>query len=280
MANFTRYSPDSQLGLSIHGYWVLETGNSGKYLELVPDGHPELVFVRRGALWYRIKDDDVWQQFHSSGVLGQLGGQFQVHIPANAEILFVKFHPWAAHGLLDLPLYLLNNTVVEFAGLELPTKWLALSRRIRSCENHRTCIQILNAFFLNAFRQATPSPPLLQYSVQNIFRTRGTIALDDLSGHLRVSNRYLQQIFKHQLGLSPKHYARIIRVKKASIQMLTPDFRYPLVQIAAELDYFDQSHFLKDFKSIVGKSPSRFLQEERGINPEALASYLGQWTYS
>ena len=280
MANFTRYSPDSQLSFSIHGYWLLETGTKGKYLELVPDGHPELVFVRRGALWYRIKNEDTWQQFDSSGVLGQLGGQFQVHIPANSEILFVKFHPWAAHSLLELPLYLLNNTIVELGGLELSTQWSALSHRIRSCENHRWCVRILDAFFLNAFQHVPPSPPLLQFSVQNIFRTKGTIALDALSGQLRVSNRYLQQIFKQQLGLSPKHYARIIRVKRASIQMLTPDFRYPLVQIAAELDYFDQSHFLKDFKSIVGKSPSRFLQEESGVNPEALASYLGQWAYS
>lgn len=280
MADFSRYPPDSRLSLSIHGYWILQTGRTGKYLELVPDGHPELVFVRRGALWYRLKDEDSWQQFESTGILGQLSGQFQVHIPAGSEILFVKFHPWAAYSLLDIPLYLLNNSVLELGGLELPSEWLDLSKRIMSCEESQRCMQLLDDFFLQEFYQVSPSPPLLQFSVQNIFRSRGTISLDELSGQLRVSNRYLQQLFKRQLGLSPKHYARIIRVKRASIQMLSPEFRYPLVQIAAELDYFDQSHFLKDFKSIVGKSPSRFLKEEKGVSPEALADYLGQWAYS
>ena len=280
MTEFARYSPDDRLVGIIHGYWFLRTGTQSKKIELVPDGYPEVLFVRQGAIWYCVGSSSEWHCFNSAGILGQLSGQFQLYIPPDSEILFVKFHPWALYSLLETPLYLLNDGITELAGLSPGQEWNTLAQSLSSADNRSLCCSLLNTFFLSCMNVTDPVPPLLHFSVQTIFRRRGVISLDQLNGHLKVSNRYLQRLFKQQLGLSPKHYARIIRVKKASIHMLNPQNDRPLVQIAAELDYFDQSHFLKDFKSIVGKSPSAFLRQERGFNAEALQVYLGQWAYS
>ncbi|MEL7249129.1 MAG: helix-turn-helix domain-containing protein [Bacteroidota bacterium] len=280
MAEFARFSPDQRLAFLIHGYWFLRTGKQVKLIELVPDGYPELLFVRRGAVWYRVGTAALWYSFNRCGVLGQLGGQFQISIPPECEILFVKFHPWTLYTALQTPMYLLNNAMTELAGLSLGQEWIDLERAIRSANDNTECCRLLDTFFLRKLQSSMTTSPLLHFSVQTIFQRSGAISLDQLNGHLKVSNRYLQRLFKQQLGLSPKHYARIIRVKKASMHMLNPQFNRPLVQIAAELDYFDQSHFLKDFKSIVGKSPTAFLKQEHEFSPEALAVYLGQWAYS
>ncbi len=280
MTKFSRFSPNNQLKGYIHGYWLLQTSNVPKQIELVPDGYPEILFVRQGALWYRLGNSTTWQRFSGCGMLGQLGGQFQIYIPAYSEILFVKFHPWAVYPLLRTPMHLLNNGIVELAGLGLKQEWKNLSYSLTCAENIRVCCKLLNRFFLEYLNTPHSVSPLLHFSVQTIFHSGGVVSLDQLKGQLNVSHRYLQRLFKQRLGLSPKHYARIIRVKKASINMLNPDRNQPLVQIAAELNYFDQSHFLKDFKSIVGKSPTTFLRQEREFSPEALAIYLQQWVYS
>ena len=92
MAEFARFAPDTRLSDIIHGYWFLQTGMQPKKMELVPDGYPELLFVRRGKLWYCTRNSSEWHCFSTAGILGQLSGQFQLYIPPESEVLFVKFH--------------------------------------------------------------------------------------------------------------------------------------------------------------------------------------------
>ena len=80
--------------------------------------------------------------------------------------------------------------------------------------------------------------------------------------------------------MSPKQYARIIRVKKASMYMLDPGFTGNLQTIADALQYYDQSHFLKDFKAVVRQTPTAFLQQQPNFPIEGIKAYLGQWDYS
>ena len=276
---FSRFLPAAELSSLIHGYWFLETGEQGEQLALVPDGYPELLFVRRNKIGYRLHENTPWQIFRGAGILGQLGGTFQTCLPPNSEVLLVKFHPWAIYQFLGVPMHLLNNTITSLGALSLSPRWKQLSRQILTTESRRACRSILNQFFLQQQGSLHDSSPVLYLSIHNIFRHHGTIGLDQLSGQINVSNRYFQRLFKDQVGISPKHYCRMIRVKRASIQMLNTT-KVPLVQIAAQLNYFDQSHFLKDFKSIVGQSPSSFLRAETGFTEQDLEIYLDQWSYA
>ena len=63
--------------------------------------------------------------------------------------------------------------------------------------------------------------------------------------------------------MSPKQYARLIRVKKASILMAGNSFMGNIGAVATNLHYYDQSHFIKDFKTVIGQTPSQYLKEQR-----------------
>lgn len=93
-----------------------------------------------------------------------------------------------------------------------------------------------------------------------------------LAGDLAVSERQLRNLFTAGIGVSPKHFARIDRLRRILAQARnTPSAQFSastvddapspsLAQLAADNGYFDQSHMTADFRTLMGVPPSSFLR--------------------
>jgi AraC-like DNA-binding protein len=79
--------------------------------------------------------------------------------------------------------------------------------------------------------------------------------LSEVAGDLGVSERHLRNLFAREVGLSPKHFARISRVRK----VLALAGERPWAEVAAKAGFFDQAHMIGDFRSMMGVSPGAFL---------------------
>jgi transcriptional regulator GlxA family with amidase domain len=73
--------------------------------------------------------------------------------------------------------------------------------------------------------------------------------------------RQLERNFKKQIGVSPKQLGKVIRLQTA-LKMLLDQKSENLTDIAYESEYFDQSHFIKDFREFTGINPKDFLTNE------------------
>ncbi len=83
--------------------------------------------------------------------------------------------------------------------------------------------------------------------------------INNVAERYGISSRYLQKVFLHYTGLTPKLYAQINRFQNSLILIGKGD--QPLTAIAYECGYFDQSHFIREFKSFTGFAPSGFDSE-------------------
>ena len=83
------------------------------------------------------------------------------------------------------------------------------------------------------------------------------LSLQKIQQELNISERTLERFFKQHIGISPKLYARISRFQSALENIRDPQF-YKLTDISYQADYFDQSHFIRDFKEFAGASPTQF----------------------
>src|SRR5262249_17429503 len=81
--------------------------------------------------------------------------------------------------------------------------------------------------------------------------------VDDVAGRLGLNKRAVQRLFSKYVGVSPKWVIKRYRLNEAAEQ-LASGRAADLSRIAVDLGYFDQAHFIKDFKSIVGKSPMEY----------------------
>ncbi len=83
--------------------------------------------------------------------------------------------------------------------------------------------------------------------------------INSVASQYGISSRYLQKIFLNYSGLSPNLFSKIARFQK-SIHLVAGNAS-SLTSIAHQCGYFDQSHFIKDFKFFTGSTPSRFAPE-------------------
>lgn len=86
----------------------------------------------------------------------------------------------------------------------------------------------------------------------------GRIKVKEIAGILDVSIRKLERQFEEILGLPPKQFIRLVRFQKTVEKLKKLDESGKLTDIAYESGYFDQAHFIKDFKSLSGQSPFVF----------------------
>jgi transcriptional regulator GlxA family with amidase domain len=89
----------------------------------------------------------------------------------------------------------------------------------------------------------------------------GMIPIERLQKMAGISERQLERQFQTQVGLTPKFFSRLLRfqkVFKAVMQNRNLGWSF----IASECGYYDQAHFIHDFKSFSGQNPSAYFNED------------------
>lgn len=283
MLNFSKKLPHPDLRKHIRNYWILECGPTTEYIRLcVPDGYPELFFTLSASFSMpHFSGDKDWTQQHTGGLIGQASEQFSFIMAPFSKVLFVKCYPWAPFYLFNLLATDIKDIAIDLSDILPKSEYGPLRERLHEAADLHVMAHILDAFLLAKLHNAKETVnSFLTYSVQQIFHSNGTIGMDTLTQQIRASRRYVELLYKNTVGMSPKQYAQIIRVKKASMYLLDPRYKGNIREIADRLDYYDQSHLLKDFKAVMGHSPSTFLQRQLGFSDQSLIEYLDQWDYS
>jgi AraC-like DNA-binding protein len=102
--------------------------------------------------------------------------------------------------------------------------------------------------------------PWVDKVARQMYYHHRTMTLNEMVAESGFSNRYFQQIFRQQFGVTPHHFRRIIRLKQLTRHLLLARQR-DYLDSALAFGYYDQSHFIHDFRHFIGVTPSRFLQE-------------------
>jgi AraC-like DNA-binding protein len=97
--------------------------------------------------------------------------------------------------------------------------------------------------------------PEIEYALARLRATRGAASVETVAAEVGWSRRHLAARFREAVGLTPKALGRLIRVEHAAQRVRAGD---PLADIAYASGYADQSHFNRDFRDLVGCTPTQF----------------------
>ncbi len=276
MFHFRRIDSHPALREYIKGYWLMQKMPSDEEspLLLVPDGYPELMFQVEGR--FEVKRGEEWEVVPSACLLGQISSTIQMRAEPGSCAFFVKMYPWVSYLFFDLAQKDFTDQNVDLELLSHSKSIRDLAARIRSTAQFSEAVQLLNDFLLYEINLVDKKHPLLRMTIQQILEHKGRLGIDDLRRKVQYSNRYLEQLFKKGLGLSPKRFSRIIRNKAITCKMasLPPE---NLSAFAQEMGYYDQAHFIKDFKSITQLTPSAFLTYMQDFPIREMEQYLDQY---
>lgn len=110
---------------------------------------------------------------------------------------------------------------------------------------------------------------LIQEACRSIQKSKGTCQINSLAMQLGLGRRTLERRFINHIGVSPKKFARIVRLRHAILERPTYS---SWVEVAQELGYFDQSHMIHDFVELYGYSPENLYPQ---INTSSTIHFSG-----
>ncbi|MBB5913681.1 AraC-like DNA-binding protein [Nocardia transvalensis] len=164
----------------------------------------------------------------------------------------LRLAPGAATAVLGVPAAELTDRAVRIDRLPGPLGALAGELAEATPDEVPALLESLLA------PRLSPAPAdhraLLRAAMALLSATSASIPA--VAAELAVSERHLRSVFASGIGLSPKHFARIRRVRR----LLATAERAPLAQLAADQGYYDQSHMTADFRTLMGVPPTSYFE--------------------
>ena len=115
-------------------------------------------------------------------------------------------------------------------------------------------IRIVEQFLLSLLKDCR-TDQLIVEAVKLIYQSSGTIRIKELNQKLCISQSPFEKRFRKVVGTSPKKFASIVRFNTVLNNLNTAN---SLLEICHDNNYFDQAHFIKDFKKFTGQTPENF----------------------
>ncbi|MFF1822454.1 helix-turn-helix domain-containing protein [Kribbella sp. NPDC058245] len=163
----------------------------------------------------------------------------------------LRVRPGRATALLGVAADELTDQVIPLAELTGPSADRLGERLGLLRDQPQRGIDVLGDYLLERLPEHLPTRyELVGAAVQEL---AGGTSTSDTADRLGVSERYLRRVFRQAVGVSPKHFARISRVRDVIGRQ-----RSSWSVTAAETGYADQSHLIADFRSLMGVTPAAF----------------------
>jgi AraC-like DNA-binding protein len=192
-----------------------------------------------------------------SGIFGVTSGRFTRELEGRGRVFGVRFRPAGFHPFLGAPVVTLTDRTLAVADV-LGRDGAALVERLLSLEEDPAMVAAAEAFLRDHLPAADPQVVAVNRIVDQVMAEREITKVDHLVERTGTGKRRLQRLFAEYVGVSPKWVIQRYRLHEA-VERLAADLGdLDLASLARELGYFDQAHFVKDFKALVGRPPARY----------------------
>jgi AraC-like DNA-binding protein len=200
----------------------------------------------------------VYRSFLSS----RLSAFTDVQMQPGAGCIAVCFHPGTAQHFFSLPMNELADSSIDLEYIWKSTA-AEIEEKIASAKNNNDRSLIIQQYLLHQFSTNHKNDETIKFCLWQM-NLKEPLSINELAEKTGVSQRHLSRKFNNYLGISPKEYARMNRFL-ISLDKIKMKSNYSLTEIAYESGYFDQAHFIHDFKSFAGITPGNLFGSQRII---------------
>ena len=254
--------PAPQLSGILKSFWQIDKGDAIAVIreKIIPDGYPELIF--HYGDYYKTNINGDWQAQGPNLIAGQIRNHFFLENSGKSKIFGIKFQPWGLNELFHIEMSQLTDKVVEIPNGILET--LTPVKKISICSLTFTeKVMKIEDWFVEFLSNINLKSLKGQKAVELIIKDQGKTGLKKIQNEIGISERSLERYFKPKIGLSPKYFSRIIRF--SHIFKLVQSDKIDWLDIAFLSGFYDQSHFIKNFKEFTGEDPSKYGFYEKNL---------------
>jgi len=253
--NYQQYKPPQILSGIVQHYWSLH-GNipaDQTYIHrTLANFCPELIF-HYGGTFRELTARDKNEKTFISGIHGQTDQIRRFTATKGYGIFGVILQPYAIPILFGVSSTDVKNELVDLESL-LKQDGKDLTDKIMLAKDNTERLQLINRFLVNRLKQAERQDVI--YATHQIYNLKGIVNVNDLADSCSLSQRQFERKFKEHIGFSAKSFARLVRFKSLISSYKKGDST--LTRVAYDFGYYDQAHFIQDFKQFAGYSPHAY----------------------
>jgi AraC-like DNA-binding protein len=248
--------PCTQLRPYIQLIWCFELDadeDSGPPERIAPDGIAEMVFHYRDPMAMRYAGEAFALQPRSS-IVSQTRRFVEIYPRGSTGLISVRFRPWGAYHFFRPPVAEIADHLVSAQDL-WGSAVRELEERLVAATDTRQRADLVEEFLLAQLRRHQKAD--VEALVRTVWSRKGQLRVPELCREVGLTERSVQRIFAAALGTPPKSFARLARFLHAC-SVLREGSWSSLVQVAHDCGYYDQPHFIGDFKALSGMTPGTF----------------------
>lgn len=171
-------------------------------------------------------------------------------------LLLIEFHTGGLYPFIQMDQFELVDTSFMLNDLDKALTRLIEDELMKS-ERIDTLVEALDKIFITRLKdckRGSDISPMLR----SVIKCHGNISPRELSSEFYYSEKQIRRLFLQHIGTSPKMFSRIVRTNYA-LHLLQNRSQY-LTDIAVQAGFFDQPHFIHDFKQVCGLTPLDYIR--------------------
>lgn len=221
---------------------------------IMPDTSLVMVFRFKGEVSFL--ENDFRNELPATVITGLRKSGKLVNYGKNSANLLVIFNETGANAFIKEPLYELYDSSIALNDIASYKDVADIEEQLAAAKNNIERIALIEQYLLSKLYPGEPDKLVLA-ALEKIHAAKGIIKMKELAQSLYISQDAFEKRFRRVVGVSPKQFSNIIRMKSIVSNGFTKE---TLTEVAFNAGYFDQPHFNKDFKLFTGKTPTDFIK--------------------
>lgn len=235
-----------------------------------PNGFPLIIHVYNDIPIVHVNDHKIYPksrlqiagQLHEADVMIEMNGMFgQIGFLLAPTALYYLFHKSGDYFL---------NSWCDFKKAA-PVPINKLFNDLSDCEKPFDSIEVIFDFLRLLIHNRLPAIGWIDEALLQIYAQGGQITQKAIIIQAGVSLRHFRRKFKEVVGVSPKYFCKVVQLNEV-FEMLNASDDEKLYHLAIDCGYYDQAHFVNDFKKLIGSSPRNFLNGKHSY----VKTYMGR----
>ena len=258
---YHEFQPNSSLSKYVQTIWAMESENEQDPYPrslIMPDGIIEIIFYYESPFF--IYQDNIKQLQPEHAAVSMMRKYIEIESTGKTGFIAVRFYPWGAYHFFNEPICNFLDTTID--GLKL---WADDSKKIimelKSLYTLEKRFKSVEQFLLNMLIKFQKTETKIEGVVKLIRNTKGILNIDEVCNETGFTKKQLERKFLPIIGTTPKIFSRVCRFLNIC-HHLEEQKGKSLTQLAYDCGYFDQSHFINEFKEFSGFTPKDFFAKE------------------
>lgn len=255
---YQEYKPSKELADYIECYWLVKCPASfvAAREPVIPGGRVEIMINLGAPVTFVSSAGRSFLLKNNMYVLGQRNTFFTTFLNPGNYIWGIRFRPACFFAFCNVPTSCLLNEVVDAKEIFKTINTIDLCEKLISGEN--SCIQALEAFLKSVlYTGKIPNDQFIQ-TLALIKHTQRHTSVYDFCAENKLYYKKMERQFLQCAGYTPKEFLNVRRFYQA-VQLMYQSNR-TLTDICHSLGFYDQSHFIKEFKGYTSLPPLKFMK--------------------